>query len=57
MNYRNPNNEKFNDGKYFVSRYDSPSGKCLFIGTYDQCEKFINDKKNGDFDEYGIFEN
>ena len=55
INYRNPNNQRFGDGKYFVARYDS--GKCKFIGTYDDCEKFINERYDGDFDEYGIFEN
>jgi len=53
--YRNEGNRTYNDGKFFVSRYDL--GKCLFIGTYEECEKYINENKDGDFDEYGIFDN
>jgi hypothetical protein len=55
MKYRNEDNRKYNDGKYFVASYDS--GKAKFIGTYEQCEKYINEVLNEDFDDYGIFEN
>lgn len=55
MQYRNEGNRKYNDGRYIVVRYDT--GKCLYIGTYEECANFIENKKHGDWDEYGIFEN
>lgn len=55
MEYRNENNRQFNDGKYFVASYDG--GKAKFIGTYAECEKYIDEKLQGDFDDYGIFTN
>lgn len=55
MEYRNENNRKYNDGKHFVASYDG--GNAKFIGTYEECEKYINENLDGDFDDYGIFQN
>jgi len=55
MEYRNEQNKTYNDGRYIVVRYET--GKVLYIGTHEQCTNYIETKKGGDFDEYGIFEN